>query len=315
MSLKVGDKVRIKSKEWYDQQNFINVAQCVLDCCGKVATITEVKANGYSLDIGSKNIRWVESCIEPISDGLVSTDNDHKLYIPSAAELKKSVTVNVPNDMEVSTEESDGRITINVQHKEEKVEKQKLKNGDIIYVQERAGGYIAIFQNMKSTGGFFLLPLEYPKPYQINDALDVENANVAELKHWELAPYNAMFLQKENVDFAFTMNKLKDKSSFLGKIRELYKNGLSKEAILKSLTENPAKIVKSETTLGNLRKGSYANFLLFTEDLFSKDAVLQENWVAGKNFVVNKLLDQDIRGVYQLTINNQNYDLKIAGLS
>ena len=65
--------------------------------------------------------------------------------------------------------------------------------------------------------------------------------------------------------------------------------------------------------MGNLRKGSYANFLLFTEDLFSKDAVLQENWVAGKNFVVNKLLDQDIRGVYQLTINNQNYDLKIAG--
>ena len=61
---------------------------------------------------------------------------------------------------------------------------------------------------------------------------------MAELKHWELAPYNAMFLQKENVDFAFTMNKLKDKSSFLGKIRELYKNGLSKEAILKSLTEN-----------------------------------------------------------------------------
>ena len=44
---------------------------------------------------------------------------------------------------------------------------------------------------------FLLLPLEYPKPYQINDALDVENANVAELKHWELAPYNAMFLQRK----------------------------------------------------------------------------------------------------------------------
>ena len=148
MNLKVGDKVRVKSKEWYDQQNFINVAQCVLDCCGKVATITEVKANGYSLDIGSKNIRWVESCIEPISDGYVSTDEKYGLYIPSDEELKKSVTVNVPSDMEVSTEECDGKITINVQHKEEKVEKQKLKNGDIIYVQEIAGGYIAIFQNM-----------------------------------------------------------------------------------------------------------------------------------------------------------------------
>lgn len=144
MSLKVGDKVRVKSKEWYDQQNFINVAQCVLDCCGKIATITEVKANGYSLDIGSKNIRWVESCIEPISDGCVSTDEDYKLYIPSGKELKKSVTVNVPSDMEVSTEEYNGKITINVQHKEEKVEEQKFKNGDIIYVEEIKKNFLSI---------------------------------------------------------------------------------------------------------------------------------------------------------------------------
>jgi hypothetical protein len=42
-------------------------------------------------------------------------------------------------------------------------------------------------KEMKSTT-VFLLPLEYPKPYQINDALDVENANVAELNigNWRL---------------------------------------------------------------------------------------------------------------------------------
>ena len=151
-------------------------------------------------------------------------------------------------------------------------------------------------KEMKSTGGFFLLPLEYPKPYQINDALDVENANVAELKHWELVPYNAMFLQKENVDFAFTMNKLKDKSSFLGKIRELYKNGLSKEAILKSLTENPAKIVKSEATLGNLRK-EVMPISYYLQKIYSAKMPFYRKigWQV-KNFVVNKLLDQDIRG-------------------
>ena len=43
------------------------------------------------------------------------------------------------------------------------------------------------------------MPLEYPKPYQINDALDVENANVAELKHWELAHYKCNVSSKKKM--------------------------------------------------------------------------------------------------------------------
>ena len=55
---------------------------------------------------------------------------------------------------------------------------------------------------------------------------------------------------------------------------------LSKEAIFKILTENPAKIVKSEANLGNLRK-ELRQFLYYLLKIYSsKDAVLQENWVA-----------------------------------
>lgn len=168
-------------------------------------------------------------------------------------------------------------------------------------------------KEIKATNGNLILPLEYPKAYQVNDALDVETADVAVLKHWEMAPYNAVYLSKEGVPFSFTMNKLKDKSTFFSKLRELYKNGLSKEEILAALTERPAKNFKVENTLGNLRKGSIANFVVFSEDLFNKDAMLYENWVNGKSFVVNKIPDVDVRGDYTLTINNQNYDLKIKG--
>lgn len=168
-------------------------------------------------------------------------------------------------------------------------------------------------KEIKATNGNLILPLEYPKAYQVNDALDVETADVAVLKHWEMAPYNAVYLSKEGVPFSFTMNKLKDKSTFFSKLRELYKNGLSKEEILAALTERPAKNFKVENTLGNLRKGSIANFVVFSEDLFNKDAMLYENWVNGKSFVVNKIPDVDVRGDYTLIINNQNYDLKIKG--
>lgn len=168
-------------------------------------------------------------------------------------------------------------------------------------------------KEIKATNGNLILPLEYPKAYQINDALDVDAADVAVLKHWEMAPYNAVYLSKEGVPFSFTMNKLKDKSTFFSKLRELYKNGLSKEEIIAALTDRPAKNFKVENTLGNLRKGSIANFVIFSEDLFNKDAMLYENWVNGKSFVVNKIPEVDIRGEYSLTINNQTYDLKIKG--
>lgn len=141
MSLKVGDKVRIKSKEWFKNNGFFSSESSISDCYGKEATIIERMEYGYSINIGPKFIFWQETAFEPMSYGFVNLVKD--------TELKKSVTVKVPSDMEVYTEEYDGKITINVQHKEEKVEKQKFKNGDIIYVQERAGGYIAIFQNMR----------------------------------------------------------------------------------------------------------------------------------------------------------------------
>lgn len=168
-------------------------------------------------------------------------------------------------------------------------------------------------KEIKATNGNLILPLEYPKPYQVNDALDVDAADVAVLKHWEMAPYNAIYLSKEGVPFSFTMNKLKDKSTFFSKLRDLYKNGLSKEEILAALTDRPAKNLKVENTLGNLKKGSIANFVIFSDDLFNKDAMLYENWVNGKSFVVNKIPEVDVRGDYTLNINNQNYDLKIKG--
>jgi hypothetical protein len=66
-------------------------------------------------------------------------------------ELKKTVTVNVPSDMEVSTKESCGKITINIQHKEEKVEEPKFKNGDILLLTSNCGfEYIAILKEMNN---------------------------------------------------------------------------------------------------------------------------------------------------------------------
>lgn len=167
-------------------------------------------------------------------------------------------------------------------------------------------------KEMKATNGTFILPLEYPKPFQSQDLMNVEDLDVADLKHWELAPYNAVYMAKEKVPFALTMFKLKDKNSFLDKLRDLNRKGLSKEEILQSLTEKPAQILQV-SSLGNLNKGSMANFIIVSDDLFMKESVIYENWVSGKQNIINRMPDTDVRGDYQVQLNNQTYDLKIKG--
>ncbi|WHF51815.1 amidohydrolase family protein [Chryseobacterium gotjawalense] len=167
-------------------------------------------------------------------------------------------------------------------------------------------------KEMKATNGTFILPLEYPKPYQVQDMMNPEDLDVADLKHWELAPYNAVYLAREKVPFALTMFKLKDKASFLDKLRDLNKKGLSKEEILQSLTQKPAQILQV-TSLGNLNQGSLANFIMVSDDLFAKEAVIYENWVSGKQNIINRSPDTDVRGDYRVQLNSQTYDLKIKG--
>ena len=65
-------------------------------------------------------------------------------------EKTNKITINgitVPDGTDVKTAVENGNLVITFS-KESEVEEPKFKNGDIIYVQERAGGYIAIFQNM-----------------------------------------------------------------------------------------------------------------------------------------------------------------------
>ena len=141
MDLKVGDKVRIKSKEWFKNSGFFSSESSVLDCCGREATITERTVYGFSLDIGPKDLCWLEACFEPMSYWSVN--------MPKDSELKKTVTVNMPNDLDVSTVEYDGKITINIHHKEDKKEEPKFKNGDILLLTSNCGfEYITIFKEM-----------------------------------------------------------------------------------------------------------------------------------------------------------------------
>lgn len=108
MKHKVGDKVRIKSREWYEKNK--NRAGDILcggiffvedmDCyCGKIATITE--ANGtYKIDIDDHEFSWTDEMFE---------DNKPRT---SETLLKDIANVIKAHNMGVQVSEEDGKLII-----------------------------------------------------------------------------------------------------------------------------------------------------------------------------------------------------------
>lgn len=71
--------------------------------------------------------------------------------------------------------------------------------------------------------------------------------------------------------------------------------------------------------MGTLQPGRIANFIITSGNLFSADNVIYENWIRGKQYVVNNRNVADLRGSYNLTLtptaggNSRNLKLNISG--
>ncbi|MDB2443042.1 amidohydrolase family protein [Flavobacteriales bacterium] len=159
----------------------------------------------------------------------------------------------------------------------------------------------------------FILPLNFPEPYDVSDPYDCLDLSLEKMKHWELAPANPSLLAAAGFTFAFTSHNLKSKKDFLKQLRKAVEFGLAKETALRALTTVPAKMLGVEKSYGLLKKGMKANFLIFDKELFDPDSRLLENWVHGEKFVVNETLAHDYRGSYILKIDGAIFPLEIGG--
>ena len=90
-------------------------------------------------------------------------------------------------------------------------------------------------------------------------------------------------------------------------------NGLSKQKALEALTTIPANLLGKSDEIGTLKKGSYANFLITSGDIFDKDTKLYENWVQGSANVIEDMSVKDIDGDYNFKLAGEDYKLSISG--
>lgn len=166
---------------------------------------------------------------------------------------------------------------------------------------------------LKKTNAAFIIPLTFPDAFDVADPLEARNVSLTEMKHWELAPSNAAMLQAAGIEFAFTSYGLKNKADFWKNVQKAIEYGLDKKDALKALTYTPAKLLRVENDLGSLKKGSFANFIIVSKDIFEKNATIYENWIAGKRNILKDYATEDLRAEYKLTVGNATYKLKIGG--
>ncbi len=168
---------------------------------------------------------------------------------------------------------------------------------------------------IQATGARLILPLEFPKAFDVSDPYLSRFISLTELKAWEMKPYNPYILYKNRVKFAFTLSDLKDKKDFFKNIRKAIEHGLPEEEALRALTETPAKFIRCDSLLGTLEKGKIANFLVVKGSLFDPDSEIYENWMPGERRRLRDIEQPDIRGKYDLNISQIVYELEIKGSS
>ncbi len=179
------------------------------------------------------------------------------------------------------------------------------------YIIRGTGDEYMRTEEIKATGSSLIVSLKFPKAYELENPFDALQADLADLKHWELAPENPGRLAKAGINFTLSTHGLKNKKDFLTNLRKAIKAGLSEEQALKALTYAPANLLGAYANIGSLEKGKLANFFIASNNLFSEDGKILHHWIKGKANVIEEWSENEIGGIYDLKIGTQKYNLQV----
>lgn len=182
------------------------------------------------------------------------------------------------------------------------------------YIIKSTGDEYQRIDAVKTTGASLIIPINFPKAFDVEDPIETRNLSIAQLKNWELAPTNPSALEKAGVKFALTTFGLETPKDFWTNIQQAITNGLTEKQALMAVTEIPAGMLGIGDKVGSIEKGKLANFLITSDNIFKNGNIIFENWVQGRRFVVNKMDVTDLRGTYTLNIDGIGQALlKITG--
>lgn len=166
---------------------------------------------------------------------------------------------------------------------------------------------------VKATGAPLVLTLNFPTPYDVSDPYISRLVGLDELKHWELAPSNAVQVHEAGIPFAFSATGLSSPTEVRGAIWKCMKRGLPEAAALAALTEIPARLLGVQDRVGSIRAGLEANVLVTDGPVFHPDAEIIEHWVQGEQHVFKDRNEVDLVGTYDVNVDDIVLSMKVAG--
>ena len=190
---------------------------------------------------------------------------------------------------------------------------QKIsKEANLDFYYKGTGKEYENLEQIKALNPKLIIPVDFPKPMNLDNPYDAISVSTSELSHWKYASTNLGRLEKENLSYCITSSTLKSKD-FFNAIRSSIKNKASVEKIIYSLTELPARWLGIDSICGNLKKGKLANFIITDSKIFSKNSNVIENWVLGSKQFEKTTEEIDIRGTYQLICGTKQKKLTVSG--
>ena len=166
-------------------------------------------------------------------------------------------------------------------------------------------------QALKDFDASLLVPLAFPKAYDVTDPVSTQKIALSDLRYWNQAPANPAKIAAANIPFALTTKGLKKKTSFYTQLKKAVAYGLDESTALAALTSRPAKILKKQKELGSLKKGAYANFIVTNGPLFAEATKIEENWVQGQQHKIVHQPEILLDGKYSLMLEGEKYQLEI----
>ena len=168
-------------------------------------------------------------------------------------------------------------------------------------------------EEVKATGALLVLSVNHPKPFDVSDPHLSRLIGLDELKHWELAPSNAARVHQAGISFAITSDGLQKPTELRKAVQVCIGHGLPENVALAALTEIPAKMLRAQDRIGALRTGMEANILVMDGPVFHADAQLMEHWIQGKQHIYVDRNALDIRGDYDVTLEDEVLSLSVEG--
>ncbi|MFN4885084.1 MAG: amidohydrolase family protein [Bacteroidota bacterium] len=174
------------------------------------------------------------------------------------------------------------------------------------YLFKTGGNEYQRIEEMKATKGKFIVPVNYPQAFDVSDPASNRYISTAELKHWELAPFNLAYLNNAGIEFCITSSGLEDKSQLLENIRIAVNNGLPASVALAALTTRPAQYMNAQHRVGSILAGYDANFIITNKELFTSESKVLETWVNGKPYFVSSADAISLEGAYAISVLGAN---------